>query len=378
MIQAVAIFCMFGFGVVISCLGALKLPLSRRLGINNAKFGGLISTLMLTSMVIVLVIGPVIDWAGHESVTIFGLAAAAAGILAVALSRRYAQAFVGSVLLGVGGISLCMVSSTLFPVVFFGGTNPPAASNLGNSFFGAGAFLAAFVAGAFQKNEGDSHTRAPGIILALLIMAGVVPALLASYPPANPSGYDFAKALSLLVHPVVITAALTFFMSAGIDNTLGNWISTYLVEFGFSDRSANMMLSLFWVCYLGARLAASAVVSTDLAAASAVALSAATILALCAMLFNRSRAGAVTLVILSACVIAPITPTVTGLMFAKIDRSLYGSAFSIFFAIGLLGSSTIPAAVGVFSKGRRLQHVLYLPLAAAVLMAALSYRLISF
>ena len=376
MIQAVALFCMFGFGVVITCLGALKLPLSRRLGIDNARFGGLISTLMLTSAVVVLVIGPVVDWAGHKSVTIFGLAAAAAGILTVSLSRRYAHAFAGSVLLGVGGITLCTVSSTLFPVVFFGGANPPAASNLGNSFFGAGAFLAAFVAGAFQKKRGAAHTCGTGVVLALLVLAGIVPALLASYPPANPSGYDFARALSLVVHPVVITAALTFFMCTGIENTLGNWISTYFAELGFSDRTANMLLSLFWVCFAVSRLAASAAVSMELAATGAVVLSAVMILTLCAMLFNRSKAGAVALVILSACAIAPITPTVTGLMFAKIDRSLYGSAFSIFFAIGLLGSSTIPAAVGVFSKGRRRQHALYLPLAAAALMAALSYRLI--
>ena len=66
--------------------------------------------------------------------------------------------------------------------------------------------------------------------------------------------------------------------------------------------------------------------------------------------------------------IGPITPTVTGLMFSKIDPGLFGSAFAVFFAIGLVGATSIPGSVGLLARRRPIQRALAIPMIAAILM----------
>ncbi|KPK94780.1 hypothetical protein AMJ80_05375, partial [bacterium SM23_31] len=72
----------------------------------------------------------------------------------------------------------------------------------------------------------------------------------------------------------------------------------------------------------------------------------------------------------------PIFPTVVGYTFSKISPELFGSAFAIMFAVGLLGATTIPKAIGNFAKGKTIQKSLViLAVTAAILfIIALIFR----
>ena len=58
MIVLLTLLSAFGVGIVLSFLGAVKLPLAKNLKIDDAKVGGLISALMFSCVVGVLIAGP--------------------------------------------------------------------------------------------------------------------------------------------------------------------------------------------------------------------------------------------------------------------------------------------------------------------------------
>ena len=72
MIQLVAILSVFALGIVFALIGAVKLKLAERLGIDDAKVGALISTLMFTSIFMVIIIGLLVDAWGHKPFAIIG------------------------------------------------------------------------------------------------------------------------------------------------------------------------------------------------------------------------------------------------------------------------------------------------------------------
>lgn len=365
MIQLVAVMCMFQFGVVISSIGALKLSVARELNLDNSQVAGMISALMLTSAAVVLLVGPLVDAFGHRPLAVVGLLTGSAGLSFLVLARNYASAILACVILGIGGICACTVSSTLLPLVLFGGKNAPAASNLGNAFFGLGAFFTAFIVGLAQKGK---HYRKAGYFLSFIVLLAVVPAMVADYPSIQ-SGFDFHRAISLLGNPIVIVAALAFFMNTGVENTMGNWITSYGTALGYSARAANMLLSAFWVSTLVARLAAASLVTVQTGAVASAIMAIVVLAALWRMSVTASKAAAAVLVLLVGLMIGPITPTVTGLMFSKLDPGLFGSAFAVFFAVGLVGATSVPASVGVISRRRPIQRALAVPMAAALLIA---------
>ncbi len=364
LIQVVAVMCMFQFGIVISAIGALKLSVARELKLDNRQIAGMISALMLTSAVVVLFVGPLVDAFGHRPLAVVGLVTGALGLSMLVSARSYATAILACMILGIGGICACTVSSTLLPLVLFGGKNAPAASNLGNAFFGLGAFFTAGIIGFAQKG---GHYRTAGHVLAVVVMAVVVPALAAEYPTV-PSGFEFTRAIGLLGSAVVVVATAAFFMCTGIENTMGNWITTYGTGLGYSDRNANMLLSMFWVSIMLSRLATCSMITVQNGAFTAAVMAVVVLAALWAMSVTVSKSWGAVLVLVIGTMIGPITPTVTGLMFSKLDPGLFGSAFAVFFAVGLVGATSIPAGVGLMARRRPIQHALAIPMIAAVFM----------
>lgn len=363
MIQIVAVMCMFQFGVVISSLGALKLSIAKELNLDNRQVAGLISAMMLTSAVVVLLVGPLVDAFGHRPLAVMGLVTGAAGLSLLVSARSYGFAILACVILGIGGICACTVSSTLMPLVLFGGKNAPAASNLGNAFFGLGAFFTAMIIGLTQKGGGY---RTAGHLLALVVLAVVVPALVADYPAIG-SGFAISQAVRLLGNAVVIVAAMAFFMNTGVENTMGNWVTTYGTSIGYSDRSANMLLSAFWVSIMLSRLATASLITPQNGAIVSAVLSGVVFAGLGTMWLTRSKVVACLIVLLVGAMLGPITPTVTGVMFSKLPANLFGSAFAIFFAVGLVGATSIPSGVGMVARRRPIRQALAIPMAAAIL-----------
>lgn len=354
MIQLVAILGVLGIGIVFSILGAVKLSLTEKLKIDDAKFGSLISTLMFTSIIVVLLIGPLVDAIGHKPIAVAGFLIAGLGIFLLAYSGSYKGAVIACIGLGIGGMCVNTVGNTLLPIVLFGGENPPAASNLGNVFFGVGAFLTPFIVGLLLKRLGFSKT--------LSIIGGIVfvPIIFALWTTAYPvlPGYEIGNAFSLLGTPVVLIASLALFCYIALEASMGGWITSYLTEVGMSAARASGVLSGFWIALMIARLITAGFVTPAVGATVIAVLALVSVVAIVIMILAKNKILAAVGVLITGLAFGPIFPTVAGYTFSKIAPELYGSAFAIMFAVGLLGATLIPKAIGNFAKGKTIQKSL--------------------
>jgi len=371
MIQIVALLSVFGLGIAFSVIGAQKLALVKQLKITDAQFGKLISALMFTSIFVVLLFGPMVDLFGYRPIAIGGFLLGALAVFMLISSRSYGMAIGSCVVLGIG--AMCMnLGNTLIPMVLLVG-NPAAASNFGNVFFGIGAFITPLLFGILLHRLGY---KATGWVITIIMLAPAIVAFMATYPEVQKTGLTFGQAFSgelmLLSNPAIIVAALALFCYVGLEVSMGGWISTYATNEGFDTRGANMVLSSFWIGLMIARLIASVVVNSDNGILALAILSAAAMVLVGLMIAARSKAVAAVLVFLTGFCFGPIFPTVVGTTFAKIDPSLYGSAFGIIFAVGLLGGSTLPAAIGMYSQGKPIKKSFPIAMAAAFLLLILA------
>ena len=364
MIQAVALMGVFGIGMAFSIIGAFKLEIAKALKIDDAKVGGLISALMITSLVLVLIIGPLVDLLGHKPLAIAGFLIGFASVFILISAKSYSTALFACILLGIGGMCLNTVGNTLLPIVLFGGKNAPAASNLGNTFFGLGAFIAPFIIGMLLRRMGYKIT---GTIIAFIFLLPVIIAIMALYPRI-PGGFLFSDVFGLLKDPVILIAGLFLFCYISLEVSMAGWITTYLTSQNLTERSASFILSAFWVSVMVARLVTATWVNPEIGAVVIAVLAIISCVTISVMVVTKSKQIAAAAVIITGLVFGPIFPTVVGVTFSNIDTKLFGSAFGIIFAIGLLGGSTVPAAIGIYAKGKTIQKSMKILVVAAFLL----------
>jgi fucose permease len=363
----------FGYGIIFAIIGALKFGLARRLNIDNARIGGLISALNLSSFFVVLVIGPLVDVFGHKPLLVSGFIISCAAMAMLVSALSYTTAVISALLLGLGGMCINIVGNTLLPVFLFGGNNPPAALNLGNTFFGLGAFCTPLIVGALLKRKGYNTT---GYVISAMFIIPLVPTFLATYPQVG-TDFTLADALGLFTNPVIISSSLALFCFLGIEVSMAGWITSYATGMGLSERKASQLLSGFWICMIIARLIVITFLTPAIAPRVAGVLTFGSCVVIGLMTIAWSHRMAAVLVICIGLLFGPMFPTIIGIAFSNIPSALHGSAFGILYATGLLGASTIPAAIGFYSRGKSIQKSLKIALAAAIglLLIILSYML---
>jgi fucose permease len=373
MTAAVALMAVFSLAVCFILLGSVSSDLMGALGIDEARFGSLIMALFLTSCVVQIFIGPAVDRFGYKPFAILGFVVTSASIFLLAFATTYAAAFLASVLLGVGAMSLNTVGNTLIPVVLFEGKDPARASNFGNAFFGLGYVSMPFLFTLFLQKMGMSYSTSLSFF-GLLMVVFLVFSLIASYPAVT-IGFSFAKAAALVSRPAVLLAALALFCYMSLEVSMGSWIRKLMEQLyqreSAADASfwAGMVLALFGVAMAVGRFLSSTVKNLTaigvrvIAGAAVVAL-----LAIVAMVFTQSPALAVVAIIVMGLAFAPIFPTLVGVTFAKFDPSQYGSIFGIMFAVGLLGATFVPKWIGDLSAGGTVQDGLKVAAGMALLL----------
>ncbi|OHB55598.1 MAG: hypothetical protein A2173_01425 [Planctomycetes bacterium RBG_13_44_8b] len=348
-----------------------------RLKIDAGKFGSLISAFMFTCLIASLITGVVVDKIGYKPVAIFGFLATSVCIFILARGQTYGMALLPCLLLGFGAMALNTAGNTLIPVVLFGGTNPAAASNLGNVFFGLGLFVTPLVVSfLFKKTSFESAVSVLGVIA----IAPVVLAVIAKYPQV-PAGFSLSNAVALLKEPAVLVAALILFCYISLESSFCNWLTPYskeVISRDFSslsgsviDATSQQMLSAFAVAMMAGRLITSQIGSITEYGSWFVA-GAAVIACLIILAMGRSRAiwtGA--LAVCAGLAFAPCFPTIVGVTFSKHPEN-FGSVFGIIFAVGLLGAVIIPKAIGNLSKGSSIQKSLKLLVPACVALIILA------
>ena len=352
----------FGYGIIFAVIGALKFDLARTLNIDNARIGGLISTLNLSSFFVVLIIGPLVDFLGHKPLLIVGFLISCAAMALLASARSYAVAVFSTLLLGLGGMCINIVGNTLLPGYLFDGSNPPAALNLGNTFFGLGAFCTPLIVGAILKRKGYTVTV---YTLAALFLVPLLLAFWSVYPQLT-TQFTFANALNLFSNRVVISSSLALFCFLGIEVSMASWITSYATGLDLSERQAGLLLSGFWISMIIARLIAAAFLTPSIGIRAAAILAFGSCVIIGFMITAGSKRMAVVLVICIGLLFGPMFPTIVGIAFANTSPSVHGSAFAIIYATGLLGASSIPAAIGLYSRGKSIQSSLKIAMTAAI------------
>ncbi len=362
MTAVVALMAVFSLGICFIIVGAISEEMKKGLGFTNAEIGNLAFALFLTSMVVQLLIGPLVDKFGHKPLAIVGFLVAAASMFLLAFASSFTVAFVACILLGIGAMCLNTVGNTLIPVVLFEGKDPARASNFGNAFFGLGYVItplifALFATLALGYKSGVS-------IIGTLLLVFLIVSLGASFPRAS-TGFQFSMAVKLLGKGAVLIAALALFCYIALEISMATWSKPYMTEIlGGNANSdavakAGLILSFFGVAMMLGRFLTSTIKNLTAIGVRLIALaSLVSILAILLMIFTHSSILATIAVILTGFVFAPIFPTIVGITFAKFEPSLYGSIFGIIFAIGLLGGTFVPQIIGNLSVGASVQQSL--------------------
>ena len=369
--SVVALMAVFGLGICFVIVGAISEEYKAALGLSNADLGNLTLALFLTSSIVQLIIGPLVDKFGYKPVAIVGFLVAALSMVLLRAASNAEMAVVACILLGVGAMCLNTVGNTLIPVALFNGQDPARASNFGNAFFGLGLVVTPLLVALVNWQLGL-------FLLGGLFLVGLLVALTTQFPRVS-TGYEFSMAFKLLGKPAVIVAALALFCYISLESSMNTWSKPYMTELlGGKDnpaavQNAGFVLSLFGVAMMAGRFATSMVKNLTtigvrlIGAAALVAVG-----AILVMIVTSSPAVATAAVVLTGLVFAPIFPTIVGVTFAKFEPRLYGSIFGIIFSVGLLGATFVPKIIGNLSAGATVQQSLLIVLAMAAALFVVS------
>jgi len=368
----VALMAVFTLAICFIILGSISVELMNALKINAGQFGTLVMSLFLTSCVVQLFIGPLVDKIGYKPVAILGFVVTALSMFILAFASSFMIAVTACILLGIGAMSLNTVGNTLIPIVLFEGKDPARASNFGNGFYGLGYVLTPLLIVFILNTLNLGYTTALIIIGVLsLIFLGFT--LTTSFPKVQ-VGFKLSVALKLFLKPAVMIATLALFCYMSLEVSMGTWIKKLMEELFIGNGNADpiskagLVLSLFGGAMMIGRFASASI--KNLTAMGGKVIIFASLLALIAiflMIVSKSPLLGIIAVLLAGLAFAPIFPTIVGITFSKFDPSLYGSIFGIIFAFAMLGGTLIPKFIGNLSVGSTVQQSL--PIAA--LMAAI-------
>lgn len=362
-------------GMGVALLGSVKVALARRLDMDEVRVGGLVSMFGFAMIPVMLVMGFLTDLLDKQMVLIAGSLLITASLVILSIGRRYWAALLAVVLLSAGWSGLVNVLNVLMQQAF--GGSPTYAMNLGNFFFGLGAFLTPLLVAILLKRAGF----VPALIV--LAIAALVPGILVSQldfsklaraAPTQPAAAGAGPGVeALLTDPIMWLTALALLFYAPMEATMGAWTTTYLGDKGASETLSATMLSGFWLAFMLSRLGTALLVKalTD----NAIAIDTnALILGLsifCALVWagavaSPNRGMACAMVVLAGLAFGPTFPTIIGVLTEHVDQAVAGRAVGLFFMIGGIGWSVIPILIGAYARRTSVQKAFMIAVGAAV------------
>ncbi len=105
-------------GMCFALLGSVKLPLARKLKIDEGKVGGLVSVFGFTLIPMVVAAGFLVDFLGQQAVLGGGFVLVILSLVLLAHSRRYSGALLAVLILGTGWSALVNVLNVTSPPAF--------------------------------------------------------------------------------------------------------------------------------------------------------------------------------------------------------------------------------------------------------------------
>lgn len=374
----VALLAVFTLAMTFIILGAISVELIDSMGISSGQFGTLVFGFFLSSCIVQLFVGPLVDSVGFKPVALLGFIVTGVSLFLLSIASSLSFALFACVLMGVGAMSLNTVGNTLIPIVLFEGKDPARASNFGNGFFGLGYILTPLIV-VFMLNTLSMSYNSALIVMSILMLVFLAFTLTASFPKVS-IGFKFNTAFKVLSKPAVLVAGLALFCYMSLEISMGTWIRSLMDELyagsavaGASARTG-VVLSLFGVSIMIGRFISASVKNlTAMGAKLIVIMAFLSLGAIILMVIAGSPALGIVAVVLAGLAFAPIFPTIVGVTFAKFEPGLYGSIFGIIFSIGLLGGTFIPKFIGNISEGASVQQSLLIAGIMAAILVLISF-----
>jgi len=387
-IQFFIVFSLPVTGLCYATLGAIKLPLSKRIGLDEAKVGGLISSFGLMVGPVIVLCGALSDTYGRKPVWMIGSLLVVASFLVFAGAKKYGVAVLATVLLAVGWTAMINVANPVMAGAF---QDPFTGSNLGDALFGGGAFLCPLLIAFLHGRFGF------GKALVAIALLGLIPFALGFGQELGGGELDgdlaaaFAGFSDLLSDRTIWLLGLTMMCWVVIESGTAGWATTLVKESApegeseeVSEKVAARALSAFWLCFMGARLLTAWVIhgaelsSAELVSTTQTMQIAIAVLAvvtmLCLVTF-KSRFNVVVAVIFAGFICGPFFPNVIGQLFTHLkahnQMTFAGRSVGILFAFASIGWTLLPIAMGFVAMKRGLRKAFLLPAAAGVVMTVM-------
>ena len=356
-------------GMGVALLGSVKVALSRRLEIDEGRVGGLVSMFGFAMIPVMLVMGFLTDLLDKQAVVIAGALLIVASLVVLSQAGKYWHALLAVLLLSAGWSASVNVLNVGMEAAF--GGEPTYHMNLGNFFFGLGAFLTPLIIAYLLHRAG--YKWAVLVWAALPVLLGVFALgvdFAALFPAAEAGGPDPGIG-KLLGDPVMWLTSFALLFYVPMEATMAAWATTYLGAKGISEGRSAGLLSGFWLAFMGSRLATALLVAKFPLPAGGdttliIVLSVLCILVWAGAVFSPSRAMAGMMVILAGLVFGPTFPTIIGVLLGHTDPLLGGRAVGLFFAIGGIGWSVIPMLIGAYARKTSVQRGFLIAVGAAV------------
>jgi MFS transporter, FHS family, Na+ dependent glucose transporter 1 len=368
-------------GMGVALLGSVKIALSQRLQMDEARVGGLVSMFGFATIPVMLAMGFLTDLLDKQMVVIAGSFLMVASLLVLARATKYWSALLAVLLLSAGWSALVNVLNVLMQSTF-GGTQTYA-MNFGNFFFGLGAFLTPLLIAFLLRRA--SFAPAMLVLAAFALLSGALASGVdfnALLPPAV-EGKDPGIG-ALLNDRIMWLTALALLFYAPMEATMAAWATTYLGDKGMAEGRAATTLSGFWLAFMCSRLATALIVARFPLPAGGdtlliIALSILCILVWTGAVISRNSVTAGTMVVLAGLVFGPTFPTIIGVLMGHVSQDispvLSGRAVGLFFMIGGIGWSVIPILIGAYARKTSIQRGFLFAVAAAVGLAVMAVAL---
>lgn len=373
MLITAAILAIFVYGMIAAMLGTILPDISKRFSLTPKQNGNIALFQAVGLMIGSFCVGPLMDVEGKQVGMLMGLALVAIALFLLRSAGGYGPVVVAMSLLGIGGGIVVTAANSLNPDIR--PDNPAAVSNLLNLFFGLGGLVTPLVSAKLFQGR----PKPLALFAAILAMLGVLASVVAPFKPASGKvSFQFSAVGSLLANPHLLALSAMLFLYVACEVGVWNWLVRHLIAQGVQESKALTILSLgFALGLLVGRVGASQIL--EHVNSKTVLIGAAGLMAITSfgMLRSSSAAMAQTLVFLAGLAMAPVFPTVLGVVGGDFNNELGATAIGIAVTFGWFGlavsSPIIGGIAGDDPKG--LKKALLLIPAASLVMLLVAFTL---
>jgi len=327
---------------------------------------------------VMLVMGFLTDLLDKQAVVIAGSLLVTASLIVLSKAKKYLFVLVAVLLLSAGWSALVNVLNVMMQPAF--GGSQTYAMNLGNFFFGAGAFLTPLLIAFLLQRAGYAPALLVLGLLALLVGVFALGVDFQALLPPAVEGADPGLGV-LLADPILWLTALALLFYAPMEATMAAWATTFLGDQGLSEGRAAAVLSGFWLAFTFSRLATALLVASFPLPQGGdtlliIILSILCIFVWAAAVLSPGRLMAGAAVVLAGLVFGPTFPTIIGVLMGHVSEDLSpalgGRAVGLFFMIGGIGWSVIPILIGAYARKTSIQRGFLVAVGAAVGLTAVA------